>query len=159
MSFYTLEMEASAEPMQVLQFLAQHLPFEWQDCKSASPSYAPKLLVGGQTNIFALTRGEPSFGASRQLGFTAHLVVHMEVFLPSEEVHKEAVRTVMQCTTVLLKHLQGDAVLTFYNEVLMLQRLKGELVLNAAAFCADYARQALPEITLPYEMREMPLRL
>lgn len=160
MSFYSLEMEACAEPMQVLHTLAEYLPFKWEDFKLTSPTgYANKRLVGGRTVVCASTQDSRSQWFQEHFGFTPRLYVSMDVNVATPEVHCEAVRTVMQCTMVLLKNLQGNAVLTFYHEVLMLQRLKGELVLNAGAFSADYARQALPEITLSYELREMPLRL
>ena len=162
MTFYNLELAAAPQPMQALELLAEHQEFEWETTRLSRPLDAGKRLVGEHLIITASVVDQDSYQQrwlQENFGFRSSLFMHMEVFSPSEEALHAAVRAVMRCSIVLLKRFDGDAILTEYNEALILHRLKNRLMLNASAFRISYNRQAISEISLPYEMQELPYRV
>lgn len=154
--FYNLEMEVRTEPMQVLQLLVEHLPFQWQDFHSPYLSHERKRLIGEQVVVYARALNVPSEDTHRRFGFDALLAITIEIYGREQILFHKAVRTSVHCANVLLEHLKGDAVMLEYGEAVLLQRLQGHLILNAIPFAFPEYRQALPEITLPYEMQELP---
>jgi len=90
---------------------------------------------------------EESFGSRFDIGIRFRL---------SKDLDEREVgyRTMLEVVVELLKREAGQAVLLFNDEIILLQRFDGDLVLNLD--WQTWQKQGTDLITLPYRMQSLP---
>ena len=74
----------------------------------------------------------------------------------NDEAYEQGLRLILQITQFLLERGNGDAVLLFNGELIILQRLHGELLLNADYESWLTGHRLIEEIHLPHTLRSLP---
>ena len=67
--------------------------------------------------------------------------------------YDEGMKLMMRCVQFLLDQEKSDAVLLFSNEIVVLQRIQGELLLNQELFKSPNYEQLLPFLKIAYQLR------
>lgn len=119
------ETATELKPGDILELLSRARYLSWNNDHS--------LLLASALTISAIH--EPPLGQAvieDAFGFRPTVVVGFRVESNvSDASYQEAYQTLVRATVVLLHHDQGDAVLLFNREYILLHRLAGHLILNA----------------------------
>ncbi len=86
-------------------------------------------------------------------GFTPTLAVHFR--LNKFAGYKEAMCLLIRGTIAVLTQKEADAVLLFNGEQVILERIKGHLLLDKGVFGYANYQENLAEVTMPYQMRDL----
>lgn len=141
---YYLELSTDLKPAPALRRLAERLGLDWADDTHLS---GPGTII----SAVEVTPGWWTEGIEEGFHFSPRLTVGFHY----NKEEEEAFNRIMLRATLLLLEQPGDAVLLFNGEVIVLQRLKGQLVFNA-----DYEMWddtwLKAEVQQPYEKRSLP---
>lgn len=147
---YNLEMATYLEPIEILHFLSEQLGFKWKrDDKKENQTY----LEGSALIISAFKQSWPQV-IEKMYGF--HSTVHVQFKInPYKTGCDSAASLVLRAVFLLLHYASEDAVLLFnaYYPLIILQRISGQLTLNAGGYSwTDYD---FAEVSLPYKMERL----
>lgn len=148
---YELDLSTSMKPPQALEMLSSHiekLTLTW-DGKSSYYLLGPTIEI--DVRAPAGSWGETIRDGFR---FTPTLLVGFRFKLKSDTDYDTNRQLLFQATMLLLEHAQ-DAVLLSNHELIVLQRLGGELTFNSDLhfWDDDWLKGRL---TLPFECRSLP---
>ncbi|QRN95666.1 hypothetical protein JRI60_42535 [Archangium violaceum] len=142
----SLEISTDLSPEQALNLLADRFGLKWGD---------DKHLIGPSLWVSAI---RPSLDGKSIIQEGFHFSPDLSVgfrLSTSEGAYEEGYRLMLRATMLLLE--QGrDGVLLFNGEHITLQRIAGQLVLNADAGNWTDGLQLENEIRLPHEKRSLP---
>ncbi|WP_257452646.1 SitI3 family protein [Archangium lipolyticum] len=143
---YGLELSTDLGPTQALRLLAERLGLPWGNERSLRGS------------ALWIDLSEPS-NTGREIieegfHFRPDVLVIFRLDSNSDQ-YEEGHRVMLRATMLLLEHGR-DGVLLFNGERIILQRLAGELVLNADYGNWTKGLQLENEIQLPHEKRPLP---
>jgi len=141
---YELEMKTEISPIQALCIIADKCGLEWQQDTLRGPG----ILVKADT----LDDLEQSVTYAA-FGFRPTLAVGFRID-PNQD-YELGMGTVLRSTTILLQQVVGDAVLLFDYEIVVATRIGNQLAFNKHEWDMSIA-SLLPEMTAPYELRDLP---
>lgn len=148
---YYLESATTQKPMQVLHFLSEQLGFE---LVTNDPKNNQTCLKGSGLVVVAFKHTFPQV-IEEIYGFkpTVHLQFRI---IPYTTGFEWADILVLRAVMILLGHEPGDAVLLFngWFPLIILQRISGQLVLNQGGL--NWSESQLAEVSLRYEMQNLP---
>lgn len=143
---YSLKLSTSRQPAELLRLMAERL-----DLKSWDESH-----LGGPALWIGATRISDSGRSTIEEGFHFSPDVSVLFRLDSNsDEYEEGYRVMLRATMLLLEHGQ-DGVLLFNGEHILLQRIAGQLVLNADSRNWTDGLRLENEIRLPHEKRSLP---
>ncbi|HYO51453.1 SitI3 family protein [Archangium sp.] len=143
---YSLKLSTDMQPVQVLRLLAERLGLKWWDDSHLG---GPAIWIGA---IGVSDSGRLSI--EEGFHFSPDVSVLFRLDSNSDE-YEDGNRVMLRATLLLLEH-DRDGVLLFNGERIILQRIAGQLVLNA-----DYGNwtdglRLEDEIRFPHEKRSLP---
>ena len=148
---YELDLSTSVKPTQVLELLSRQidgLTLTWNGKNS-------DYLWGPTINIDV---SEPSRSRSETIndgfGFFPTLLVGFRFNTKIDEDYDTCGQIMFQATMLLLEHAR-DAVLLFNAEIIVLQRLGGQLTFNSDYYMWD-DDWLKSKLTIPFERRPLP---
>lgn len=142
---YGLALSTSMQPEEALRLMVEQFHFNWD----SDTLMGPALWISAQVPPSGWkTMIEEAFHFRPDLGVVFRLD-------PNSDEYEEGNRVMLRATMLLLEHSR-DAVLLFNGEYIVLQRLGGQLVLNADYGGWTDGFKLEPEIQLPHEMRSLP---
>lgn len=86
-------------------------------------------------------------------GFQPDVEFYFRMAKEADE-RREGYRTMLGVVLGLLQQEAGQAVLLFNGEIILLQRLDGDLTLNLD--WQTWQKEGLDQVTLPYQMQSLP---
>ncbi|QRK12960.1 hypothetical protein JQX13_24755 [Archangium violaceum] len=143
---YGLELSTGLKPQELLRLLEAQLALSWGNEKSLR---GPALWIDC---VEASRAGRESI--EEGFHFSPDVLVIFRLDSNSGE-YEEGHRVMLRATMLLLEHGQ-DGVLLFNGEHILLQRIAGQLVLNADARNWTDGLRLENEIRLPHEKRSLP---
>lgn len=144
---YVFDMEAALTKEQVFELLQSHFPLRQSDWGGREGN---RILQGTYVSVAIIERERKT-----EVGFVSRSSALLQCIM-TPEAWDTSFREMMAIIVVLLKHVDGNAVLLEYSEAIVLQRLDGQLTLNTIPFRRQEYQQTLDLITLPYGMEELP---
>ena len=153
---YTLSIATELDPLQALNIAFTGSNLEWASSSDAR-LFGDGLLMGAylEDDDDGRSMIEEAFG------FIPTLSVWFRFTYPED--YGKSINTIFQVTMKLLsQEVSGDAILLSNGEDIILQRLKGQLLLNDESKLVingksqPWIRLFLSEITLPYQLRSLP---
>lgn len=158
---YRLSIATELKPFQALNIVKERLNLEWSSSSCNSYLFGADISLGAYLEDDCDEEDSDCATIKEAFGFTPTIAVWFK-FINTGNYDK-AVCTMFQVTmTLLSQKVSGDAVLLFNGEQIVLQRLKGQLLLNdESKSVIDGKSQPwitvfLSEITLPYQLRDLP---
>ena len=143
---HTLYLVTPLGPAEALRLMAEHLKLKWSD---------EYHLSGPEVWIYSSEASEPELSLmSESFHFRPDLLVGFEVYT-GDEGYEESLRIMLRATMLLLEHA-GNAVLLLNGEHILLQRISGELVLNADYGNWTKGLMLEDEIRAPHDRRPLP---
>ncbi|MFB2976864.1 SitI3 family protein [Microseira sp. BLCC-F43] len=142
---YQLYLSTALEPLQSLNILSKSFDFEWSSELPNPWLFREEIVIG------SLSDDEPSI-MEEAFGFRPTIYVWFRV--AKNQYGEKGFRTMLQAVMELLRQITGDAVFLSNGEVILFQRLGGQLLLNEQ--CNSWITSYLPLVTLPYEVRNLP---
>lgn len=144
---FSLELATDLSPTQATRLLAEQLRLRRVD---------ETHLLGPALELSALAVSSGWWSADIEEGFhfSPNLSVSFRLDSNSED-YAEGYRVMLRATLLLLGHGR-DAVLLFNGELIVLQRLAGQLVLNEDYRLWRDGHHLEEEVTLPHEIRPLP---
>ena len=143
---YSLKLAVDMQPEQVLRLMAKELGLKWWDDQHLG---GPAVWISaGEISELGRSLIEEGFH------FTPSLSILFRLSFNSPD-YEEGNRIMMRAA-LLFFQLGGEGVLLFNGEIIVMQRLKGLLVLNedfggwTDGLCLE------EEISLPHEKRSLP---
>ncbi len=133
-------------PEDALRLMAERFGMTWGDATH---------LIGPALWISAI---EPNQNWKSLIEEGFHFIPELSVGFrldPNSDDYEEGNRVMLRATMLLLEHSR-DGVLLFNGEHITLQRIGGQLVLNADAENWTDGLQLEDEIRLPHEKRSLP---
>lgn len=153
---YRLHLATELKPLQALNIAFTGSNLEWASSPDAR-LFGDGLLMGA----YLEDDDDDRSMIEEAFGFIPTLSVWFR-FTYSEDYGK-SINTIFQVTMKLLsQEVSGDAVLLSNGEDIILQRLKGQLLLNDESKLVINGKSQpwitlfLSEITLPYQLRSLP---
>ncbi|PSB35546.1 hypothetical protein C7B69_05740 [filamentous cyanobacterium Phorm 46] len=143
---YQLFLATIIEPLQALQIVSRGFELEWVDEPNGPCLFGSGMLVGSNQGIEFQSIIEEEFG------FVPNITIWFRLNWDAD--FEKADRIMIRVTIELLRQISKDAVLLFNYDSTVLQRLGGNLLLNDAF--NPWITDLLPEVTLPYEIRNLP---
>ena len=143
---YSLELVTELQPLQSLRLLVDRLGLHWWD-ESHLGGPALWISAGVQTARWRALM-EEAFHFSPNLSVPFRLD-------PNAPEYRQGDRLMMRAALLLLEHGQEGALL-FNGESIVLQRLKGHLVLNEDFGGWTDGPEWEKDVYLPYERRSLP---
>lgn len=144
---HNLEIATSLTPAQATDVMTRAIQPDRHDQNS--------LRVSGMFGIAGSLGDYVSDLTYEYYGFRPTLNVTFEVYSREDEDFLNGMRMMMRAAMSILQHDSGDAVMLFNGERTMLQRINGQLLLNAAWDNWTAHAKLLPEVTLPYKLRSL----
>jgi hypothetical protein len=143
---YSLELATDMRPEQVLRLMAEELGLKWWDDQHIG---GPAVWIGA-VEISGLGRSLIEEG----FHFTPKLSILFRLSSNSPD-YAEGNRVMLRAALLLLP-LEREGVLLFNGEIIVMQRLKGELVLNEdfGGWTEGLCLEA--EINMPHAKRSLP---
>jgi hypothetical protein len=143
---YTLKLATDMRPEQVLHLMAEELGLKWWDSQHLG---GPAVWIGaGEISGLGRSLIEEGFH------FTPSLSVLFRLSSNSPD-YVEGNRIMLRAALLLLQP-EREGVLLFNGEIIVMQRLKGELVLNEDFGGWTEGLRLEEEIGLPHEKRSLP---
>jgi hypothetical protein len=142
---YQLYLATIIEPLQALQMVSQGFELEWVDEPNGPCLFGSGMLVWANHPIEFKSIIEEEFG------FVPNITIWFRLNWDAD--FEKADRITIRVTIELLRQSSEDAVL-LNGDSTVLQRLGGNLLLNDAF--NPWITELLPEVTLPYEIRNLP---
>lgn len=143
---YQLYLATILEPLQVLQIASQGFELEWVDEPNGFCLLGSGMLVGANQAMEFQSIIEEEFG------FVPNITIWFRLNWDAD--FEKAKQIMIRVTIELLRQISEDAVLLFNYDSIVLQRLGENLLLNDAF--NPWITELLPEVTLPYEIRNLP---
>ena len=144
---YVFYIATILEPFQALDMVSKGFELEWASEPYGHCLFGSGMLVGANHPIEL-----PQSLIEEEFGFVPHIYIWFRI--NSNADREKARRIMIRVTVELLRQISEDAVLLFNGESIVLQRLGGNLLLNDAF--NPWITELLPEVTLPYEIRNLP---
>ncbi len=135
------------EPFQALDMVSKGFELEWASEPYGHCLFGSGMLVGAD---HALDVRQSLI--EEEFGFVPDICIWFRI--NSNADREKADQIMIQVTVELLRQISEDAVLLFNGESIVLQRRGGNLLLNDAF--NPWITELLPEVTLPYEIRNLP---
>lgn len=143
---YSLKLSTDMPPSQALRLMAEHLGLvSWDESHLGGPAIwigAVGISESGRSLIKEGFHFSPDISVLFRLD-------------PNEDDYEEGNRVMLRAVMLLLEH-GGDGVLLFNGERIILQRLAGDLVLNAEYGNWTQGLCLENEIRLPHGKRPLP---
>ena len=143
---YQLYLATIIEPLEALQIVSQGFELEWVDEPNGPCLFGSGMLLGANHGIEFQSIIEEEFG------FVPNITIWFRLNWDAD--FAKADQIMIRVTIELLRQSSEDAVLLFNYDSIVLQRLGGNLLLNDAF--NPWITDLLPEVTLPYEIRNLP---
>ncbi|MFE1748096.1 SitI3 family protein [Coleofasciculus sp. H7-2] len=144
---YDLSIATDLKPIQALHIVSKGFDLEWDSASSNPCLFGSGILVGAHPQLdIRQSVIEEAFG------FRPTIDVWFQI--NSNVNYEGGKHTLLWVTIELLRQISGDAVLLFNGESIIFQRLAGQLLLNEDWH--DWATSHLSEVTLPFEVQNLP---
>lgn len=144
---FSLELSTDLKPARALRLMADRLGLEWGDEEHL---LGPALWV----SAVEATPGWSTAEVEEAFHFRPTLSVGFRLD-PNSDDYEESYHLLLRAVLLLLEHGR-DAVLLFNGETIVLQRLAGQLVLNADYRVWKEGYRLEGEVHLPHEVRSLP---
>lgn len=146
---YFLSIATRLEPRQALQIINDELHLKWvEGTHLLGPGVVLSAIYESALSK-SIIEEDFAFRPTVSIGFR---------LLPNSDEYEEGKHVLLRATMILLNHEEGDAVLLFNGDKVLLQRLKGQLIANKDWFRYSDDPQ-LSELKPPYELRSLSLPL
>jgi hypothetical protein len=155
---YSLKISTSREYQQVAYSLSEKFGLELRKDKDESPTYVDLIDIRRPGLLITLTKVrsrtqdlyDEIFGYLPTVNIGFRLKIDSEKEVDQHEQYEEVKSLMIQVVIYLLEQESGDAVFLFNGEITVLQRFKGELILNEKYFRPGVF--PLDLVTLPHKI-------
>ena len=144
---YSLKLSTTMKPAQAFGLLAEHFEeLQWGDENA--------YLFGPDITITVVDMDKESRSIMEEgFGFRPDLSVGFR--FPSNQDYEKFAQILLEGALLLLEHGQ-DGVLLFNGELIVLQRIWGQLVFNADYRIYDDEHWLEDRVSVPFERRSLP---